>query len=222
MPSPESGSTRPAASPTKACLRPRAAVVRRMAAGGRAVGERVGVGADVAPTAAGVRAATALGGPAADAVVGVALLREDPAVAAGHGAELDRRAPARFRQRPVALERDPVEDAAAEAESRAIRPLSAPIRGDDVAVHRLAADADVAQADPTVRPSTVTPSAEDRQLRPPARPGKRRAAAFGHRAGSARRWRRSASGSRAAPRTSGRRPRRPASRRRAAPSRHGR
>ena len=53
--------------------------------------------------------------PAADAVVRVTRLREDPAVAAGDDAELDRRAPRlTVRQRPVSLERDPVEDAAAE------------------------------------------------------------------------------------------------------------
>ena len=56
------------------------------------------------------------GRPAADAVVRVTRLREDPAVATGDDAELDRRT-ARLtgRQRPVSLERDPVEDAAAES-----------------------------------------------------------------------------------------------------------
>ena len=53
--------------------------------------------------------------PAADAVVRMIRLREDPAVAAGDDAELDRRAPRlTVRQRPVPLECDPVEDPTAE------------------------------------------------------------------------------------------------------------
>ena len=67
--------------------------------------------------------------PAADAVVRVAVLREDPAVAAGDDAELDRRTPSLpGRQRPVAFERDPVDDAAAEprgARERAVHAVGA-------------------------------------------------------------------------------------------------
>src|SRR5918994_7588204 len=56
-----------------------------------------------------------LGSPTADAVVRVVCFREDPAVPAGDDAELDRRDTfLSSRQRTVPLERDPVDDPAAE------------------------------------------------------------------------------------------------------------
>ena len=70
---------------------------------------------DVAEAAEVLAQARPLARPPADAVVRVAVLREDPAVAARHDTELDRRPPSLFvAQRPVALERDPVDDPAAQ------------------------------------------------------------------------------------------------------------
>ena len=80
--------------------------------------------------------------PAADAVVRVAVLREHPAVAAGNDAELDRRAPRLpLGQRPVSLERDPVEDAAAETGVAGDPAVDAVGADEHPAVHGGAADA---------------------------------------------------------------------------------
>ena len=94
MPSPESGSTRPAASPT-ASARPRATCVPAPRIGRR--WPRISVSdAQAMPwrsqTLAQVIAQVrALRVPAADADVGVVALREDPAVAAGDVAHLEQR-----------------------------------------------------------------------------------------------------------------------------------
>ena len=74
--------------------------------------------------------------PAADAVVRVPCLREDPAVAARDDPELDRGAPGlAVGQRPVPLERDPVEDAAAEARVARDPPVDAVGADEHAAVH---------------------------------------------------------------------------------------
>ena len=96
MPSPVSGSTRPAASPTSStapCRRRPASPHRQP--GAVQVGELCRVdpvrGTEPAQVLADARP---LARPAADAVVRVVGLREDPAVAAGNDADFDRREPA--------------------------------------------------------------------------------------------------------------------------------
>ena len=84
----------------------------------------------------------AFGRPAADAVVRVAVLREDPAVAAGDDAELDRRPAGLVRaQRPVPFERDPVENPAAQARVPGDPAVDAVGADEHAAVHDGPADA---------------------------------------------------------------------------------
>src|SRR5258705_9023389 len=87
--------------------------------------------------------------PAADADVDVIALREDPAVAAGHGAELEHERPVppgrrKLLIRKIALEGDAVDDPAAKAERSSgdpVRAVGADQRGD---LDRLPVDTQVA------------------------------------------------------------------------------